>query len=450
MADAVTTEVHRFMRDVKRRNPHEREFHQAVQEVVESVAPFILEHKKYSDAHILERMTEPDRIVIFRVTWEDDQGGVHANRAWRVQFNNAIGPYKGGMRFHPSVTLSVLKFLGFEQVFKNSLTGLPMGGAKGGSNFDPKGKSDREVMRFCQSLMIELHRHIGDNIDVPAGDIGVGGREVSYMFGQYKRMKNVWSGILTGKGLSYGGSLIRKEATGYGAVYFMEDMLATRGEGFKDKRCLVSGSGNVALYTIEKLNQLGAKAVTASDSSGFIHDPDGIGPEKLEWLKDLKEERRGRLSEYAERFGCEYHEGKRPWSVPCDLAFPSATQNEISLDDAHNLVKNGMIGVAEGANMPTNIEGVQTFLDAKVLYGPGKAANAGGVAVSGLEQSQNALRISWSEEEVDQRLRGIMRSIHRRCVEYGTDNGGFVNYVKGANLAGFVKVADAMLAQGLI
>jgi glutamate dehydrogenase (NADP+) len=325
-----------------------------------------------------------------------------------------------------------------------------MGGAKGGSNFDPKGKSDREVMRFCQSLMIELHRHIGDNIDVPAGDIGVGGREVSYMFGQYKRMKNVWSGILTGKGLSYGGSLIRKEATGYGAVYFMEDMLATRGEGFKDKRCLVSGSGNVALYTIEKLNQLGAKAITASDSSGFIHDPDGIGPEKLEWLKDLKEERRGRLSEYAERFGCEYHEGKRPWSVPCDLAFPSATQNEISLDDAHNLLKNGMIGVAEGANMPTNIEGVQTFLDAKVLYGPGKAANAGGVAVSGLEQSQNALRISWSEEEVDQRLRGIMRSIHRRCVEYGTDNGGFVNYVKGANLAGFVKVADAMLAQGLI
>ena len=305
-------------------------------------------------------------------------------------------------------------------------------------------------MRFCQSLMIELHRHIGDNIDVPAGDIGVGGREVSYMFGQYKRMKNVWAGILTGKGLSYGGSLIRKEATGYGSVYFMEDMLATRGEGFKDKRCVVSGSGNVALYTIEKLNQLGGKAITASDSSGFIHDPDGIGPEKLEWLKDLKEERRGRLSEYAERFGCEYHEGKRPWCVPCDLAFPSATQNEISLEDAHNLVKNGLIGVAEGANMPTNIEGVRIFLDAKVLYGPGKAANAGGVAVSGLEQSQNALRISWSEEEVDQRLRGIMRSIHRRCVEYGTDNGGFVNYVKGANLAGFVKVADAMLAQGLI
>jgi glutamate dehydrogenase (NADP+) len=450
MPDAVTTEVHRFMQAVKRRNPHEREFHQAVQEVVESVAPFILEHKKYSDARILERMTEPDRIVIFRVTWEDDNGGVHANRAWRVQFNNAIGPYKGGMRFHPSVTLSVLKFLGFEQVFKNSLTGLPMGGAKGGSNFDPKGRSDREVMRFCQSLMIELHRHIGDNIDVPAGDIGVGGREVSYMFGQYKRMKNVWAGILTGKSLSYGGSLIRKEATGYGAVYFMEDMLATRGDGLKNKRCLVSGSGNVALYTIEKLNELGAKTICASHSGGFIHDPHGIGPEKLEWLKELKEERRGRLSEYAERFGCEYHEGKRPWSIPCDLAFPSATQNEISPDDAQDLVSNGLIGVSEGANMPTTIEGVRTFQDAKVLYGPGKAANAGGVAVSGLEQSQNAQRITWTEEEVDQRLRGIMQRIHRRCVHYGTENGGYVNYVKGANLGGFVKVADAMLAQGLV
>ncbi len=450
MPDAVTTEVHRFMQDVKRRNPHEREFHQAVQEVVESVTPFILEHPRYQEARILERMVEPDRIVIFRVTWEDDQGGVHANRAWRVQFNNAIGPYKGGMRFHPSVTLSVLKFLGFEQVFKNSLTGLPMGGAKGGSNFDPKGKSDREVMRFCQSLMIELHRHIGDHTDVPAGDIGVGAREVSYMFGQYKRMKNVWTGILTGKSLSYGGSLIRKEATGYGAVYFMEDMLATRGDGIKGKRCVVSGSGNVALYTIEKLNLLGAKTVAASDSGGFIYDPDGIGPEKLEWLKDLKEERRGRLSEYAEHFGCEYHADERPWVVPCDLAFPSATQNEISLEDAHQLVDNGVIGVAEGANMPTTIDGVHTFLDAKILYGPGKAANAGGVAVSGLEQSQNALRISWSQEEVDQRLRGIMRNIHRRCVEYGTQNGGYVDYVKGANVAGFVKVADAMLAQGLV
>jgi glutamate dehydrogenase (NADP+) len=450
MPDAVTQEVHRFMQDVKRRNPHEREFHQAVQEVVESVIPFILENPKYRDACILERMTEPDRIVIFRVTWEDDQGRVHANRAWRVQFNNAIGPYKGGMRFHPSVTLSVLKFLGFEQTFKNSLTGLPMGGGKGGSNFDPKGKSDREVMRFCQSLMIELHRHIGDNTDVPAGDIGVGAREVSYMFGQYKRMKNVWAGILTGKGLSFGGSLIRKEATGYGAVYFMEDMLATRGDGLKDKRCVVSGSGNVALYTIEKLNMLGAKAVAASDSSGFIYDPDGIDQDKLEWLKDLKEVRRGRLVEYADHFKCDYHEDKRPWSVPCDLAFPSASENEISLNDAHQLVENGLIGVAEGANMPTSIEGVRTFLDAKILFGPGKAANAGGVAVSGLEQSQNALRISWSQEEVDQRLRHIMRNIHRRCVEYGTDGDGYVNYVKGANLAGFVKVADAMLAQGLI
>ena len=450
MSDEVTKEVHRFMQDVKRRNPHEREFHQAVLEVVESVIPFILDHPKYRDACILERMTEPDRIVIFRVTWEDDQGGVHANRAWRVQFNNAIGPYKGGMRFHPTVTLSVLKFLGFEQVFKNSLTGLPMGGGKGGSNFDPKGKSDREVMRFCQSLMIELHRHIGDNTDVPAGDIGVGAREVSYMFGQYKRMKNVWAGILTGKGLSFGGSLIRKEATGYGAVYFMEDMLASRGDGLKGKRCVVSGSGNVALYTIEKLNMLGAKAVAASDSSGFIYDPDGIDPDKLEWLKDLKEVRRGRLVEYADRFKCEYHEDQRPWSVPCDLAFPSASQNEISLDDAHQLVENGVIGVAEGANMPTTIEGVRTFLDAKILFGPGKAANAGGVAVSGLEQSQNALRISWSQEEVDQRLRHIMRTIHRRCVEYGTEGDGYVNYVKGANLAGFVKVADAMLAQGLI
>ncbi len=400
----VQEELQRFMHGLVRRNPGEGEFHQAVQEVAETLMPFILEHPEYRTARILERMTEPDRVVIFRVTWEDDAGNIRLNRAWRVQFNNAIGPYKGGMRFHPSVTLSVLKFLGFEQVFKNSLTTLPMGGGKGGANFDPKGKSDREVMRFCQALMSELYRHIGEDTDVPAGDIGVGAREISYMFGQYKRLANRFTGMLTGKGLSFGGSLMRTEATGYGCVYFTQNMLDVKGDSVAGKTAVVSGSGNVALYTIEKLNELGATVVTASDSDGFIYDPDGINDEKLAWLKALKEVRRGRVQEYAEQFDCEYHAGKKPWGVPCDLAFPCATQNEIDGTDAQTLVDNGVIAVAEGANMPTKLEGVRTFLQANILYAPGKAANAGGVAVSGLEQSQNALRMSWTREEVDQRL----------------------------------------------
>ncbi len=438
------------MRGLTRRNPGEKEFHQAVIEVTESLMPFLLEHPPYRKAQILERMTEPDRVVIFRVTWEDDQGNIRVNRAWRVQFNNSIGPYKGGMRFHPSVTLSVLKFLGFEQVFKNSLTTLPMGGGKGGSNFNPKGKSDREVMRFCQSLMIELHRHIGEDTDVPAGDIGVGAREISYMFGQYKRLENRFTGILTGKGLAFGGSLVRTEATGYGAVYFMQNMLARRGESVEGKTAVVSGSGNVALYAIEKLAELGATVVTASDSGGFIHDPDGIRGEKLAWLQELKEVRRGRIHEYAEKFGCEFHAKQRPWGVPCDIAFPCATQNELNLEEAKTLLGNGVIAVAEGANMPTEAEAVAAFRSAQIAFGPGKAANAGGVAVSGLEQSQNALRISWTREEVDSRLKSIMQSIHNRCVEYGDDGNGYVDYVDGANIAGFVKVADAMLAYGVV
>ncbi len=443
-------QVAHFMQGLVKRNPGETEFHQAVQEVVETLMPYVLERPAYQEAQILERMTEPDRIIIFRVTWEDDEGRLRANRAWRVQFNNSIGPYKGGMRFHPTVTQSVLKFLGFEQTFKNSLTGLPMGGAKGGSNFNPKGKSDREVMRFCHSLMIELARHIGADTDIPAGDIGVGAREISYMFGQYKRLVNEFTGVLTGKGLAFGGSLVRTEATGYGAVYFVEDMLAARGDGPSGKTAVVSGSGNVATYCMEKLTQLGAKVVTASDSGGFIHDPDGIGPEKLDWIKELKNVRRGRISEYADHFrGATYHDGKRPWGVKCDLAFPCATQNEIDAADAKTLIGNGVTAVAEGANMPTELAGVHAFLDARVLFAPAKAANAGGVAVSGLEQSQNSLRISWSAEEVDSRLRGIMRSIHDQCVKYGRE-GDFVNYVKGANLGGFVKVADAMLAYGAV
>lgn len=446
----VQTELSRFMTGLIRRNPGEREFHQAVHEVARSLMPFLLEHPEYRKAKILERMTEPDRIIIFRVSWEDDAGNVRADRAWRVQFNNSIGPYKGGMRFHPSVNLSVLKFLGFEQVFKNSLTTLPMGGGKGGSNFNPKGKSEREVMRFCQSLMTELYRHIGPHVDVPAGDIGVGGREISYLFGQYKRLANRYEGILTGKGLSFGGSLVRTEATGYGCVYFMEDMLNNRGDGVEGKTAVVSGSGNVALYTIEKLLHLGATPVTVSDSNGFIHDPDGIDEEKLAWIKELKEVRRGRIREYAEKFGCDYHEGERPWSVPCDLALPCATQNEIDGDDARTLVDNGVVAVAEGANMPTDLEGVGVFLDAKLMYGPGKAANAGGVAVSGLEQSQNALRLAWSREEVDTRLQGIMKNIHDQCVIYGNSHGSYINYVDGANIGGFVKVADAMLGYGVV
>ncbi len=445
----VDAEVKRFMEGVVRRNQGQPEFIQAVQEVAESLMPFYLDHPDYVKAKILERMTEPDRIVIFRVTWEDDNGDIRADRAFRVQFNNSIGPYKGGLRFHPTVNLSVLKFLGFEQVFKNSLTGLPMGGAKGGANFDPKGKSDREVMRFCQSLMTELQRHVGEDTDVPAGDIGVGAREIGYLFGQYKRVQNRWTGMMTGKGLSYGGSLIRTEATGYGTVYFMQNMLEHRGDSMEGKVCTVSGSGNVAIYTIEKLTQLGAKAVTASDSGGFIHDPDGITPEKLEWIKDLKEVRRGRIHEYAEEFGCEYHEGKRPWVVPCDIAFPSATENEINGNEAEELVKNGCIGVAEGANMPSDLDAVKVYLNNKIMYGLGKAANAGGVAVSGLEQSQNSLRFSWSREEVDSKLVNIMKNIHEKCVEYG-DEGDWVNYVKGANIAGFVKVADAMMSYGVV
>ena len=445
----VEHEYTRFMAGLIKRNPAEPEFHQAVQEVAETLIPFIFEHPKYKHAQILERMTEPDRTIIFRVPWEDDQGNIRTNRAWRVQFNNAIGPYKGGMRFHPSVTLSVLKFLGFEQVLKNSLTTLPMGGGKGGANFNPKGKSDREVMRFCHSLMIELHRHIGPHTDIPAGDIGVGAREIGYLFGQYRRLSNEVNGILTGKGLSFGGSLIRTEATGYGCVYFMQHMLATRDDSLQGKTAVVSGSGNVALYTIEKLVQLGAKVVTASDSNGFIYDPQGIDEEKLMWLKQLKEVRRGRIAEYAEKYGCEYYLDRRPWGVPCDLAFPCATQNEISPEEARTLVHNGVQAVSEGANMPTALDGVRIFLDAEILYGPSKAANAGGVAVSGLELSQNAQRTSWPREEVDGRLQEIMHKIHSQCVKHGDNGHRHINYVRGANIAGFVKVADAMLAYGV-
>ena len=442
--------VDHFMGGLVRRNPGEAEFHQAVQEVVTSLAPFILANLRYQQAQILERMTEPDRIIIFRVTWEDDSGAFRANRAWRVQFNNAIGPYKGGLRFHPSVNQSILKFLGFEQVFKNSLTGLPMGGGKGGANFNPKGKSDAEIMRFCHSLMTELHRHIGEDVDVPAGDIGVGAREISFMFGQYKRLENRFAGTMTGKGLSFGGSLIRKEATGYGCIYFIENMLERVGDSVAGKVCIVSGSGNVALYAIEKLLQLGAKVVTFSDSGGFVHDAAGVDEEKLAFLIDLKEVRRGRVREYVERFpNSVFFAGAKPWGVKADLAFPCATQNEIEIDDARQLIDNGVIAVGEGANMPSSLDAVHAFLDTKVLFAPGKAANAGGVAVSGLEQSQNALRISWSRDEVDQRLQEIMRNIHQRCVEHG-GNGDYVNYVDGANIAGFVKVADAMLAYGAV
>ncbi len=448
---AEKDELRKFYRGLVRRNPGEPEFHQAVREVAESLIPFMLDNRKYRGAGILERMTEPDRIIIFRVTWEDRSGNIRANRAWRVQFNNSIGPYKGGLRFHPSVNQSILKFLGFEQVFKNSLTGLPMGGAKGGSNFNPKGKTDRELMRFCHSLMTEMHRHIGEDTDVPAGDIGVGAREISFMFGQYKRIMNRFTGTMTGKGLSYGGSLIRKEATGYGCVYFMNNMLDANGEGLKGKTCVVSGSGNVSLYTIEKLNQMDAKVLTASDSSGFVFDPDGIDLEKLAWLKTLKEERRGRIKKYADKYeNATFHPGERPWSVPAELAFPCATQNELAKEDAREMISNGVRAVAEGANMPCTLKAVKEFIEADVLFGPGKAANAGGVAVSGLEQSQNALRLSWTREEVDRRLQEIMKSIHTRCAEFGNHGDGYVNLVRGANIAGFVKVADAMMAYGAV
>jgi len=440
-----------FMAYVRDRNPNEPEFLQAVEEVAESILPFLADHPQYADARILERLVEPDRAVQFRVTWEDDAGEVQVNRGYRVQFNNAIGPYKGGLRFHPTVNLGVLKFLGFEQIFKNSLTGLPMGGGKGGSDFDPKGKSDREVMRFCQSFMNELFRHVGTYTDVPAGDIGVGAREIGYLFGQHKRLTNTYTGVMTGKGLFYGGSLGRTEATGHGAVYFAKEMMALRGEGLADKRCLVSGSGNVAIYGAQKLLEEGAKVLTLSDSGGFVHIADGLTHEMWEFVRELKEERRGRISEMAERFeGVTYHDGDTPWGVEADCAFPCATQNEISGKDAKTLLKNGITVVSEGANMPTSIEGVHAFIEAGIMYAPGKAANAGGVAVSGLEQSQNALRLSWSREEVDERLRAIMADIHKKCVEHGAAGDGTVDYVKGSNIAGFVKVANALTAFGLV
>jgi glutamate dehydrogenase (NADP+) len=446
----TSSAVEHFMHGLERRNPGEAEFHQAVREFVESVMPYVAAHPEYERAQILERMTEPDRIVIFRVAWEDDDGNVRVNRAWRVQFNNAIGPYKGGMRFHPSVNQSILKFLGFEQCFKNALTGLPMGGAKGGANFNPKGKSDREVMRFCQSLMVELHRHIGEDTDVPAGDIGTGAREISYLFGQYKRMVNRFTGVLTGKGLAFGGSLVRTEATGYGVVYFTQNMLGHIGQDLTGNRCAISGSGNVATYTAEKATELGAKVITLSDSAGTIVDENGIDAEKLAFVKDLKERRRGRIAEYAEHYGCTYLDGHGPWSVPCDLAFPCATQNELDEADAQMLIDNGCKAVVEGANMPTTLAAMHLLRDRGVMFGPAKAANAGGVAVSGLEQSQNSLRISWSHEEVDQRLQGIMRGIHAQCTEWGSDDGGRVDYVRGANLAGFKRLADAMVAYGVV
>jgi len=438
------------MEGLKRRNPHEKEFHQAVQEIATSIIPFMNAVPKYKQEQLLERMTEPDRIVIFRVTWQTDEGVFRANRGWRVQFNNSIGPYKGGLRFHPSVDQSVLKFLGFEQIFKNSLTGLPMGGGKGGSNFNPKGKSELEVMRFCQSFMTELHRHIGEDTDVPAGDIGVGAREVSYMFGQYKRLENRFVGSITGKGLAFGGSLGRKEATGYGAVYFLENMLQYHGHALNGKTVSISGSGNVALYAIKKAMNMGAKVITASDSTGFIHDPEGIDAEKLEYLIDLKEVRRGRIHEYADKYAsASFHTDGAIWNIPTDVALPCATQNELNEEDAKELVKNGVIAVVEGANMPTTLEGHKVLMANKVLFGPGKAANAGGVAVSGLEQSQNSLRISWTAGEVDAKLQQIMHDIHAKCVEYGTEK-DFVDYAKGANIGGFVKVADAILAYGAI
>ena len=442
--------VDEFMETVVRKNPGEAEFHQAAREVLESIMPVVKSEPKYQEAKILERLVEPERVIMFRVPWVDDLGEVQINRGYRIEMNSAIGPYKGGLRFHPTVNLGVLKFLAFEQVFKNALTTLPMGGGKGGSDFDPKGKSDLEVMRFCQSFMSELFRHIGPDTDVPAGDIGVGGREIGNLFGQYKKLTNCFCGVLTGKGLTYGGSLIRPEATGYGSVYFAEDMLATRKETFKGKVAAVSGSGNVAQYTAEKLIQLGAKVVTLSDSGGTIYDKNGIGEEKLAWVMGLKNVRRGRIREYAEQFeGAEFHENQRPWNIKCDLAFPSATQNEIDKDDAEALVRNGCFCVSEGANMPSTPEAVEVFLEAQILYGPCKAANAGGVAVSGLEMAQNRSGVQYTRDEVDQKLRGIMRSIHENCVRYGT-NGDVTNYVQGANIAGFVKVADAMLQQGVV
>ena len=439
-----------FMAKIKAKNPGESEFHQAVFEVAESLIPFIEENPQYKTARVLERIAEPERVIMFRVPWIDDQGGLQLNRGFRIEMNSAIGPYKGGLRFHPTVYLGILKFLAFEQVLKNSLTTLPMGGGKGGSDFDPKGKSDNEVMRFCQSFMTELSRHIGPNTDVPAGDIGVGGREIGFLFGQYKRLRNEFTGVLTGKGLNWGGSLIRPEATGYGNVYFAKEMLATKGDTFEGKTVVISGSGNVAQYATEKATQLGGKVVTLSDSSGYIYDADGIDAEKLAFVLHLKNVKRGHIKEYADKYGCEYVAGKTPWGVKCDVALPCATQNELNGDDAKTLVANGCYCVSEGANMPSTPEAVEYFIEKKVLFAPGKASNAGGVAVSGLEMSQNSLRLSWTSEEVDERLHNIMVDIHATCVKYGTEADGFVNYVKGANIGGFVKVADAMLDQGYV
>jgi len=446
---SVDQELDRFMSGLIRRNPGEKEFHQAVHEVAEIIIPFVHDKPHYRKARILERMTEPDRVITFRVSWEDDEGNVRVNRGYRVQCNNAIGPYKGGLRFHHDVTLGTLKFLSFEQTFKNSLTGLPMGGAKGGSDFNPKGKSDSEVMRFCQAFMTQLSRHIGADTDIPAGDIGVGAREIGYLFGQHKRLTNEFTGVLTGKGLEYGGSLVRQEATGYGAVYFLEDMLQEKGESLDGKTAVVSGSGNVATFAAKKLMALGAKVVTLSDSSGYIHDPDGLNEEKLNYILELKNVRRGRISEYAEQYGVEFHAGKRPWEVACDVALPCATQNEINKEEAELLVKNGCIAVSEGANMPTEDDAVEVFQKAKIMYAPSKAANAGGVAVSGLEMSQNSARISWTEDDLNKQLRQIMSNIHNRCLEHGRE-GDYIDYVRGANIAGFIKVADAMLAYGVL
>ncbi len=445
----MSSNASKIMEQVVAKNPSEREFHQAVQEVVESLMPFIEKNPKYQKARVLERIIEPERVIMFRVPWVDDRGDVQINRGFRIEMNSAIGPYKGGLRFHPSVNLGILKFLAFEQVFKNSLTTLPMGGGKGGSDFDPKGKSDNEVMRFCQSFMSELFRHIGPNTDVPAGDIGVGGREIGFLFGQYKKLRNAFEGVLTGKGIGWGGSLIRPEATGYGSVYFAQEMLKLRKESFDGKTVAVSGSGNVAQYATEKCIELGAKVVTLSDSSGSVYDKDGVDKEKLNFVLDLKNIKRGRIKEYADKFGCEYIEGKRPWGVKCDIALPCATQNEINLDEAKELVKNGCICISEGANMPTTPEAVTAFIESKVCFGPGKAANAGGVAVSGLEMSQNSGRLSWTREEVDNRLKNIMVAIHEQCATYGKE-GDFINYVNGANIGGFVKVADAMIDQGVV
>jgi len=442
--------VDAFMKNVIAKNPSENEFHQAVREVVESLMPVLEMHPHYAEAKVLERICEPERVLMFRVPWVDDKGEVQVNRGFRVEFNSAIGPYKGGLRFHPTVNLGILKFLGFEQVFKNSLTTLPMGGGKGGSDFDPKGKSDVEVMRFCQAFMSELFRHIGPNTDVPAGDIGVGGREIGFLFGQYKKLRNAFEGVLTGKAINWGGSLIRPEATGYGTVYFADEMLKTRNDSFEGKRVSVSGSGNVAQYATEKVNQLGGKVITLSDSSGYIVDNDGVSTEKLDFVMELKNVKRGRIKEYADKFGCEYHEGRGVWNVKVDVALPCATQNELDDNDAKALLKNGCFVVSEGANMPSTPEAVEIFIAKKILYGPGKAANAGGVSVSGLEMSQNSLRYSWTREEVDEKLHGIMRSIHKVSIETAEEYGTPGNYVNGANIAGFIKVADSMLDQGVV